>query len=499
MRKISAAIVKGVTLWMAGAAVLVTSCTTRDSLEMQVFQTSAAGDQLSAVEPVGEESKTVIELLPQERYQNITGIGGAFTESSAWLLSQVGPENRRKILEAYFGDDGARYSLTRTHMNSCDFSLDHYSYAPVPGDTALSSFSIEPDREDIIPMIHEAQKISSDGFRIIASPWTAPPWMKTNQDWYGGSLDTSYFDVWAEFFVKYLRAYREEGIEIWAFTIENEPLGNDAHWESMHYTPEEMASFVKSHLGPKLKAEGEEVKLLVYDQNRGEELMEWAEVLLKDEDLSPYVYGTAVHWYTSTVDWFPESLIYTHDLAPDKAIIHTEGCVDAEVPHWQDDAWYWRREATDWGYEWAREEDKHRHPKYVPAFRYARDIIGCLNNWVEGWVDWNMVLDRQGGPNLAQNWCVAPVIVDQEADEVYFTPLYYVMCQFSRYIRPGATRIGFTSDDSELMVTAVENTDGSKVVVVLNQSEAPVHYQVKCEGSSGNLIIQPRAIQTIIL
>ena len=113
-----------------------------------------------------------------------------------------------------------------------------------------------------------------------------------------------------------------------------------------------------------------------------------------------------------------------------------------KYPKWQDDAWYWSKDATDWGWDWAPEEDKHRHPKYVPVFRYARDIIGCLNNWVDGWIDWNMVLDRQGGPNWSKNWCVAPVIVDPEKDEVYITPIYYALSHFSRFIRPGAVRIG---------------------------------------------------------
>lgn len=487
-------------LWLSlGFLTLLWSCNSNEVLEVQVFQTSAAGDKLTEVVPSGDGSSTVIEILPSEKYQQITGIGGAFTESSAYLLNQLSPENRKKVLESYFGEDGARYSLTRTHMNSCDFSLDHYSYAAVPGDTGLTQFSIEPDRDDLIPMILDAQKISQDGFKIIASPWTAPPWMKTNNAWRSGSLDSNYYETWAQFFVKYLEAYRDAGIDIWGFTVENEPLGNDSSWESMHYTPTQMANFVKNHLGPALREENEDVKILVYDQNRGEELEQYVVELLTDSALLPYIYGTAVHWYTSTVDWFPESLNSTHDLAPDLAIIHTEGCIDNEVPHWQDDDWYWRKEATDWGIEWAADEDKHLHPIYVPTYRYARDIIGCLNNWVEGWVDWNMVLDRQGGPNLAENWCVAPVIVDPDKDSVYFTPLYYVISQFSRFIRPEANRIGFKHNNPELMVTAVENKDGSLVVVVLNQSEESVSFQILCEGKRRDLTIERQAIQSIIL
>jgi glucosylceramidase len=340
---------------------------------------------------------------------------------------------------------------------------------------------------------------SKDGFRIIASPWTAPPWMKDNKDWRGGKLLPEYNDTWALFFSKYIDAYKAEGIGIWAFTVENEPLGNDNNWESMIFGPEEMNAFVKNHLGPRLEADGHEVKILGYDQNRGEELEKWARIMYEDEAAAKYFDGIAVHWYASTYDYFPESLEFAHQAAPDKHLIQTEGCVDAQVPKWQDDQWYWSEEAMDWGWTWAPEDQKYLHPKYVPVYRYARDMIGCLNNWVDGWVDWNMVLDRQGGPNWFKNWCVAPVIVDPEKDEVYFTPLYYTMAHFSRYIRPGAKRIGWELADEALMVTAVQNPDGSVVVVVLNQGAEAKDYVVSLGEKQTALSISGQAVQTVVI
>ncbi len=132
----------------------------------------------------------------------------------------------------------------------------------------LEHFSIEEDRDDLIPMIKDAMAVSKDGFKILSSPWTAPPWMKDNKDWRGGKLLPEYYDTWALFFSKYIEAYKAEGIDIWGFTVENEPLGNDNNWESMHFTPEEMTDFVQNHLGPKLEADGHDVKILGYDQNR---------------------------------------------------------------------------------------------------------------------------------------------------------------------------------------------------------------------------------------
>ena len=469
-------------------------------LSVKVYETSASGNKLSLITAFSDQSNaSVIKILPVLTFQTITGFGGSFTESSAYLLNKLSKSNRDKIIEAYFGETGAKYSLTRTHMNSCDFSLGHYSYAPVDGDKELKHFSVDEDKADIIPMIKDAKAASKDGFKIISSPWTAPPWMKDNKGWMGGKLLPEYYDTWALFFSKYLEAYKAEGIDIWGFTVENEPLGNNNNWESMIFSPEEMTNFVKNHLGPKLKSDGHNVKVLGYDQNRGEELKQWADVMYKDEASSKYYDGIAVHWYASTYDWFPESLQYAHKAAPGKYLIQTEACLDGLVPKWQDDKWYWSKEARDWGWLWAPEKDKYLHPEYVPVFRYARDIIGCLNNWVDGWVDWNMLLDKQGGPNWFKNWCGAPILVDPDKDEVYITPIYYVMAHFSKYIRPEAKIIGFENSDNDLMVTAAQNPDKSIVVVVLNQGTTAKSFILSLGTKSKKISISANALQTIVI
>ena len=471
-----------------------------DPLMVNVYETSASGNKLKHVtELTAVDNAVSIKLLPEEKFQTITGFGGAFTESSAYLLNKLGKENRKKIIDAYFSKDGANYSLTRTHMNSCDFSLSNYSYSPVEGDKELEHFSIKEDKDDLIPMIKDALAASEDGFKIFGSPWTAAPWMKDNNKWVGGKLLPEYYDTWALFFSKYVDAYKEEGIDIWGFTVENEPLGNGNNWESMHFSAEEMNAFVINHLGPKLEADGKgDLKILGYDQNR-DHLKDWVDVMYKDEETSKYFDGTAIHWYASTYDWFPEVLQYAHNKAPNKYLIQAEACVDSEIPKWQDDKWYWSKESTDWGWDWAPEKDKHLHPKYAPVNRYARDIIGCLNNWVDGWVDWNMVLDRQGGPNWFKNWCVAPVIVDPEKDEVYLTPLYYTMAHFSKFIRPGAEVIGLENSDKDLMVTAAKNPDNSIAVVVFNEGKKAKNINLSLGENNIDLQISGQAIQTIVI
>lgn len=480
--------------------VILSACAVENKLEVEVYETSAAGNKLNPITEVTVEGiASQIKLLPEQKFQTITGFGGSFTEASAYLLNQLSKENRKKIIDAYFGNEGARYSLTRTHMNSCDFSLSNYSYASVEGDKELKHFSIDEDRDDIIPFIKEAMATSKDGFKILASPWTAPPWMKDNKDWRGGKLLPEYYDTWALFFSKYIDAYKSEGIDIWGLTVENEPLGNDNNWESMHYNPQEMTQFVQNHLGPKLEADDKSnVKILGYDQNR-EHLEHWVDEMFKNEATSKYYDGTAIHWYASTYEIFPDALQYAHKKAPNKHLIQSEACVDAQVPKWKDDQWYWSKEATDWGWDWAPEQDKHLHPKYAPVYRYARDIIGCLNNWVDGWIDWNMVLDTQGGPNWFKNWCVAPVIVDPEKDEVYFTPIYYTLAHFSKYIRPGAVRIGFENSDDALMVTAAQNPDGSIAVILLNQGSESKQIELSLGESSSTIQISAQAIQTMVI
>ena len=479
------------------------SCKVSKDLKVKVYETSEQGNLHTRITDFSNDSKDTnpieIHLNPNEKFQTIIGFGGSFTEASAHLLNKLSKSNRKKVLDAYFSEEGANYSLTRTHIASCDFSLSNYTYAKVENDLKMEHFTIEDDKSDLIPMIREAKAISKEGFKIIASPWTCPPWMKDNKSYIGGKLLPEFNDSFALYFSKYLEAYKKEGIDIWGVTVINEPHGNGNNWESTLFSPKEMTDFVQHHLGPKLEKDGwSAVKILGYDQNRAG-IKEWADEMYRDEKSSQYFDGMAIHWYESTYEVFPKDLQYAHKKAPNKHLIETEGCVDSEIPHWKEDAWYWKKEATDWGWDWASEKDKYLHPKYAPVNRYAVDIIGCLNNWVDGWIDWNMVLDKQGGPNWFKNWCVAPVIVDTDKDEVYFTPLFYVMSHFSKFIRPGAVKIGCTINHKEIVTTAVKNPDGSIVVVAFNPTSEKQTITIQLNSKSKNCTISANALQTILI
>lgn len=163
--------------------IFLMSCESK-SLNIEIYETSEAGRCFEKIEPIKNNDKALtLSLNLAEEFQTITGFGGSFTEATAHVLNQLSPQNRQKVIDAYFGDEGARYSLTRTHIASCDFSLSNYTYAKVENDTLLTYFTIEDDKDDLIPLILDAKKASKDGFNIIASPWTAPPWMKDNKHW----------------------------------------------------------------------------------------------------------------------------------------------------------------------------------------------------------------------------------------------------------------------------------------------------------------------------
>lgn len=478
----------------------------KGKLQKAVYESSRQGGRFHQVPEADVEQRNAshpeeirLRVHTDRRKQNINGFGGSFTDASAYLVHQLSPTQRANIIEAYFAEEGANYSLTRTHMNSCDFSRFHYSYAEVEGDIELKHFNMEQDHEFLFPMIKLAQQASPYGFELIASPWTAPPWMKDNNAWVGGRLLKEMQPTWAQFFVKYAQECHENDIPLWGFTVENEPHGNGNNWESMLYTPDEMTEFVQDYLGPALDSNGlGHLNVLGYDQNRAG-LGEWTASMYRDSASSKHFAGTAVHWYESTYDYFPDELDRAHAAAPEKLLIQTEGCIDAEVPVWQDDDWYWRKEATDWGFTWREDDKKYLHPKYAPVNRYARDIIGSLNHWVNGWVDWNMVLDRQGGPNWFKNWCIAPVIVDPEKDEVYFTPLYDVMCHFSKFIRPGATVLASDCEDAEVMAVATENADGTLVIVCFNPGEMARTVHIDGLSEDVRIVLEAQSLQTLVL
>lgn len=522
----------------------------------EVLVTSEAGDKIAVKEnfsfTVGNAPEgNIIKVDPKIIKQEIDGIGTSFTESSAFVLAHLDKKNRLEVMEKIFGESGANFTLTRTHIGSCDFTVEgKYSYLDKKGDTSLESFSILPDLTgfdpqnypgikdfsyDLLPMIREAleikQKQEDKELRIVASAWTAPYWMKDIEDWYikgtpennfhgtGGKLKPEYEELFADYIIRYLKEYKNAGVDIWAITPVNEPHGNNGQWESMHFTPESQNLFIKKYLGPKL-ATGlfSDTKLLIYDQNR-DGLEHWTDIILGDEETAKYVYGTAVHWYESTFKVYEDVFQRVNAKFPNHTIIHTEGCIDdlgKEAPqgitdperfkekNWfNNDSFWWNPNATDWGYsavwEGVKVED---HPIYTPVHRYARNIIVSLDNWMTGWIDWNIVLDQRGGPNHVGNYCGAPIMIDLKSKFVYYTPIYYVLAQLSRTIRPGDRAVETKKflknlDNDALHSCATLSKDNVLTVQLLNTTKEPLKMSLQIEEQFAEITMTPNSIQTV--
>jgi glucosylceramidase len=521
----------------------------------EIISTSAAGNKLSFQDNVnfmpGKAAGIVLTVFSDSLKQTIDGIGSSFTESSAFVLAQLDPRKRLEVMERIYGQSGANFSLTRTHIGSCDFSVEgKYSYAPVAGDTKLTSFSIAEDKRgfdpqrypgikapdyDLLPMIKEALAIKGNQaekeLKIIASAWTAPAWMKDIETWYipgsaennwqgtGGALKPEYEAVYADYLVKYLQAYQAEGVDIWGITPVNEPHGNNGQWESMNFSPQSQNDFIKNHLGPRLHRGGfKNTKLLIYDQNR-DGLEDWTDLIFADEETKPYLYGAAVHWYESTNKVYEDTFERVKARFPEMAILHTEGCIDdlgkdppngvtdplrfKETNWFHNDAFWWNKTATDWAYsvtwEGVKVED---HPIYTPVHRYARNIIVSLDHWMNGWIDWNVVLDHKGGPNHVGNFCGAPIMIDTEAQNVYYTPIYYVLAQFSRTIRPGdrAVQTEFQRpglDADALHACATINSKDLLSIQLLNTTWEPIDYKLQIGEQYAKIRIEANSVQTV--
>ena len=403
------------------------------------------------------------------RFQELLGFGGAFTEAAAVTLDKLPAHVRQEILEAYFlPSRGHGYTLCRTHINSCDFSLGNYAYTEVEGDVALEHLSIDRDRRSLIPMIRDALSLSGGMLRLFASPWSPPAWMKTSGQMNGGGkLRPEYRHAWAQYYVRYIREYAREGVPIWGLTVQNEPEASQ-RWDSCLYTGEEERDFVRDHLGPALREAGlDHVRLIIWDHNR-DRMYERARIVLDDPRAARFVWGVGFHWYCG--DHF-DNVQLVHEAWPDKHLIFTEGCQEGG-PH-----------IGSWD----------------TGERYARSIIQDLNRWTVAWVDWNLVLDETGGPNHVGNLCSAPVLADTRTGEALYQSSYYYIGHFSRFIRPGARRLGCASTLDALEATAFLNTDGTLAVVALNRSEQPLEFLLRVDGLEARTDVPAHGIKTYLL
>lgn len=445
--------------------------TTAESTEYRLSRTAAVSFA-SSLQPL--ETETCIFVNPDKTFQTMLGIGGAITDASAEVFAKLSPVKQQELLNAYYNKEkGIGYTLARTTIHSSDFSSGSYTYVN-EGDKELTSFSIAHDKQYRIPLIKQAIKTAGGTLLLYASPWSPPAFMKDNKNMLkGGKLLPEFQKSWATYFTKFIKAYESEGMPIWGVTVQNEPMAKQT-WESCIYTAEEERDFLKNFLGPIMAQQGlGGKKIVVWDHNR-DLMLHRVNVIYADAEASKYAWGTGFHWYES---WSGgrqmfENVRSVSEAFPDKQLLFTEGCADSFNPE----------RLQFWG----------------NAERYGESMINDFNNGTAGWTDWNILLDEKGGPNHVKNFCFAPIHADLRTGELVYTPSYYYIGHFSKFIRPNAKRVSTVSSRSQLMSTSFVNADGSLVTVVMNQSEAPVTYRLVVGSTTVTQTIPARGIQTAV-
>ena len=420
------------------------------------------------------ETQICVFVNPDKTFQSFLGIGAAITDASAEVFAQLSADKQQEFLNAYFSKDkGIGYTLVRTNMNSCDFSSGSYTYVQ-EGDKELKTFNIQPDKQFKIPLIKKAMAMIGNKASFYISPWSPPAFMKDNKNMlHGGKLLPEYRQTWANYYVKYINALEKEGLPVWGLTIQNEPMAKQI-WESCIFTAEEERDFLKNYLGPTLQKAGlGNKKITVWDHNR-DLLVQRANTILDDPAANKYVWGIGFHWYESWSggDQMYDNVGKVYEQYPTKNLMFTEGCVE--------------------------KFDAQKYQLWKNGQRYGKSMINDFNNGTVAWTDWNILLDQNGGPNHVKNFCFAPLHADTTTGELIYTPSYYFIGHFSKFIEKGAKRVSSAASRSQLLTTSFINKDGKVVTVVMNQSNLKINYFL-CVGTTATEVsILPNAIQTLV-
>lgn len=449
----------------------ITIVTTADSTQLKLTTTGTATFR-ELRQPV--ERQTCVFVQPQHQFQSFMGIGGAITDASAEVFAQLPKEKQNEFLTAYFSKtNGIGYSIIRTNMNSCDFSSDSYTYIQ-EGDAALKTFDITHDKKYKLPLIKQAMGMIGNQATFYISPWSPPAFMKDNKDMlHGGKLLPEFRQSWANYYVKYINALEKEGLPIWGLSIQNEPMATQI-WESCLFSAEEERDFLKYYLGPTLQKAGlSSKKIIAWDHNR-DLMVQRATTILDDPEAAKYVWGIGFHWYETWSGGQPmfDNVKAVHELYPHKNLIFTEGCKE--------------------------KFDATKYQLWRNGEIYGESMINDFNNGTVAWTDWNILLDQFGGPNHAKNFCFAPVHADLSTNQIIYTPAYYIIGHFSKFIEKKARRVSSVASRSNLLTTSFLNPNGKMVTVVLNKSNQPVEYQLCIGTTAATIAIPAHAIQTLM-
>lgn len=432
--------------------------------ESQNYSTSYHFGHLDSVSV--DHAHVILVNLSQER-QNIIGWGGAFTDSSGINLYSLPKSLQEKLVESYFGETGLKYNIGRVPIGGTDFSTRAYSY----DDTEVTDYELKhwalatEDLEYKIPFIKKASEVANKTgvvLKLIASPWSPPRWMKTNNGWIRGALieDDRIYESYTNYLMKFFDAYEKHQINFWGATVQNEPFISYSpgyYFNSLNIGCRQMIKLISKYLGPALFARGmtkDKFKLIAGDDNLG-----WINyqipIVMSDPEVRKYIAGLAYHWYSSG-RLFPYDMINDlwKTLKGDGFMMMTEASQMTPI--------FFRK--VDLG-NWMRAE------------AYAIDIIEDLNRHTSAWIDWNLALDFTGGPSWIGNNIDSPIIVDKDLREYYYQPMYFILAHFSKLFLPGSIsvettvkRLKFSLFTDILATSVIHKQTGHVVVNILNKS-----------------------------
>jgi glucosylceramidase len=379
-----------------------------------------------------------VEIDATQQFQSILGFGGALTDASCYLFSRMDPAQREALMEEFFGADGLRFSAGRTCIGSSDYSLNAYTYddSSEP-DPELKNFTIAHDREYILPTLRQAQLINPELF-LLSTPWSPPAWMKSSGSLLGGAMRKRYFAAYAQYFVKFLEAYKAEGVKIGAVTTQNEvDTEQEGRMPAALWGQEYEIGFVRDFLGPAIRNASLGTKIWLLDHNYDL----WGRVLdeLGDPAVFDQVDGVAWHGYMGT----PDAMTRVHNAFPTKCAYWTEGGPDIAAPDY----------ATDWA-------------------KWSGTYAGILKNWARCIVAWNLVLDEKGNPNIGPFSCGGVVTLDSKTQKITRSGQYWAFAHYSKAVRRGARVIASKCAVSGVEHVAFVNPGGEYVLVLTNQGEA---------------------------
>lgn len=412
-----------------------------------------------------------IDVDASRRYQSMVGFGASITDATAWLMNRrMSATQRAALLQELFarGDGSVGFELTRLTIGASDFSLAHYSYDDMPpgqSDPTLARFSIDPMRVDVLPVLKQALAVNPS-LRVMASPWSAPGWMKTTDSLIKGALKPEHYDTFARYLVRYIDALAAEGVTLYALTLQNEPHFEPGDYPGMRVDSTARAVVIGQHLGPTLASRGLNTQLIEWDHNWDDPGAPLA--MLADATARRYVAGVGWHCYAGE----PSAQGTVHDAYPDK------------------DTWFTECSGGEWKPQWS---------ETLPWM--ARNIvIGSTRNWARGVQMWNLALDENHGPHLGGcPDCRGVVTINSTTGVVTRNLEYYALAHASKFVRQGAERIESSASVDGIDNVAFRNVDdGSLVLVLCNSNASDRRLSVRQGGRTLEVALPRQSLATVV-